>query len=49
MCECFACMSDKCTAYLLGTQDGQKKVLDPLELELWMVINCHLCKNIQCS
>lgn len=31
-----ACM---CTMYITGTQGSQKRILDPLKLELWMVVN----------
>ena len=28
-----------CTTFLLGAHGGQKRVLDSLEIELWVVIN----------
>ena len=39
-----------CTAYVLGGHGGQKKVLDPLELQLQMVVRYHdssrLCNKL---
>lgn len=41
--ECFACMYNKCMAYVLGTHRDWKRRVDPLRLELWMVINRQSC------
>lgn len=31
-----------CTMYMSGTCGGQNKMLDPLELELWMAVSCRV-------
>lgn len=50
MCVCVPCA---CT---LGAYRSQKRLLDPLELILWMIVNHHvdtknqlLCKSNRCS
>ena len=38
----FACMhACMCTVHILGAYRGQKRVLDPLEMELQMAVNHH--------
>lgn len=40
MCEVLGFFSEYiCTKYVAGDQEDQKRGLDPLELELWMVVN----------
>lgn len=41
MCECFAFMH-VCTLYVSGAHGDQKRVLDPLELELETVMRHHV-------
>ena len=31
-----------CTMYMSGTCGDQNKMLDPLELVLWMAVSCHV-------
>ena len=38
--ECFACMH-MYTACVPGIHGGPKRVMDPLKLELQMVVSCH--------
>ena len=37
----FACMS-LCLTYMPGTYKGQKRLWNPLELELQMAVSCHV-------
>lgn len=46
MCECLACMC-LCTTHVLNACRGQKRILDPLELELWMLVNLCVGTGIQ--
>lgn len=51
----YVCVCTPC-ACTLGAHRSQKRLLDPLELRLWMIVNHHvgaknqfLCKNNRCS
>ena len=38
---CLACITCKCTACVAGAREGQKRVLDPLKVELQRGVRCH--------
>lgn len=40
-CVCMCVYTCVCTMYVPGAHKSQERVLDVLELELWMVVNCH--------
>ena len=42
VCECFAHIHVKCTICMPGTRGGQESELDPLELEVQMVMGFHV-------
>jgi hypothetical protein len=50
MCECsvclsvclYVCMYVMCTMCMLGGHGGQQRASDPLELELGMIVSCHV-------
>lgn len=36
-----------CTTHVPGAQESQKRILDPLVLELWMVVSPHVGAGYQ--
>ena len=47
LCVCFACMHVCRVRYIPGALRGQKRSLDPLELELQTVVNCQRVLGIK--
>lgn len=52
---CLTCIICKCTACVPGVREGQKRVLDPLKVELQRGVRCHsgnqtrvLCESSKC-